>query len=285
MVSGLSAMGTPDHQDEGGGRPRRGALLPWLVVALTLGVVIVVVLQLLGGRSSPAAEDTSKAADAPQASREPLPTPALPVPHESPQPAPPVASEPVQAIPSQVGTAADGWHELRGTAVRASDESPVVGATIVAVLPDGGTSGSDEVMQAQTGRDGSFSFWVPPDVNFRVRLPSSGDSQADGRVQVRIEWENGDTHADAVRLVLETGWQLGVLVVDGGGRPLAGVAVKGAGRSAKTDADGRCLLLDLPADAGAITLTLQAPGGKPDTQRVEPPETGVLRKEVTLKAP
>lgn len=276
-------MGTFDHQDDGGGgRPRRGALVAGLFAALALGVVVAVWL-LRSDRSTPAAVEP-KAAVAPQESREPLPAPALPAPRES-TPEPPAATAPVQAIPSHVGTAADGWHELRGTAVRASDESPVVAATIIAVLPDGGANGSDEVMQAQTGRDGGFSFWVPPDVNFRVRLPSSGGSQTDGRVQARIEWANGDTHADDVRLVLETGWQLGVLVVDAEGRPQAGVVVKGAGRTATSDADGRCLLLDLPAEAGAITLTLQPPGGKPDTQRVEPPEVGLLRKEVTLRAP
>jgi hypothetical protein len=276
-------MGTLDHQDDGGdGRPRRGALVAGLaaIVFLTIGALWL----LRADRSTPAADETSKAAVAPQEAREALPAPALPAPREG-APEPPAAAAPVEANPSHVGTAADGWHELRGTAVRASDESPVVGATIVAVLPDGGANGSDEVMQARTGRDGSFSFWVPPDVNFRVRLPSSGGSQTDGRVQARIEWANGDTHADDVRLVLETGWQLGLLVVDGEGRPQAGVVVKGAGRTATSDADGRCLLLDLPAEAGAITLTLQAPGGKPETQRVEPPEAGLLRKEVTLKAP
>jgi len=278
-------MGTLDQEDdEGGGRPRRSALAAGLVAALALGVVLAVVWLLRGSGSTPATDETSKAAVAPQEAREPLPAPALPAPHEGTPPQPPVAAAPVQAIPSQQGTAADGWHELRGVAVRASDESPVVAATIVAVLPDGGVNGSDEVMQAQTGRDGGFSFWVPPDVNFRVRLPSSGGSQADGRVAVRIEWANGDTHADDVRLVLETGWQLGVLVVDEEGRPHAGVVVKGAGRTATSDADGRCLLLDLPAEAGAIKLTLQAPGGKPATYDVEPPEAGQLRKEVTLKA-
>ena len=277
-------MGTLDHQDDGGGgRPRRGALVAGLFAALALGVIVAVWL-LRSDRSTPAAVEPA-AAVAPQESREPLPVPALPTPPEEQPLEPPATTSPVQAIPTQVGTAADGWHELRGTAVRASDDTPVVGATIVAVKPDAGVTGSDEVMQAQTARDGSFSFWVPPDVNFRVRLPSSGSGQADGRVAVRIEWENGDTHADAVRLVLETGWQLVVLVVDGGGRPQAGVVVKGAGRTATSDADGRCLLLDLPAEAGAITLTLQAPGGKPETQRVEPPEAGQLRKEVTLRAP
>jgi hypothetical protein len=277
-------MGTLDHQDDGGGRrPRRGALVAGVaaMVLLALGALWL----LRADRTTPAADEASKPATAPQGAREALPAPALPAPREGTQLAPPVASEPVQAIPSQVGTAADGWHELRGTAVRASDESPVVGATIVAVLPDGGAGGSDEVMQAQTARDGSFSFWVPPDVNFRVRLPSSGGSQADGRVAVRIEWANGDTHADDVRLVLETGWQLGVLVVDGEGRPHAGVVVKGAGRTATSAADGRCLLADLPAEAGPITLALQAPGGKPVTYTVEPPEPGLLRKDVTLKVP
>jgi hypothetical protein len=281
-------MTSSDREDDAGvGRPRRRGLAVGLSAAALVALALLAAWMLRGDRASPDADEPSKlAASAPDA-HQALPEP--PPPHAgTSRDLPDGVAAPVEAMAPKGAAAGDGWHDLRGVAVRASDESPVVGATIVAVSPGAGPDGRDEVMEAKTGRDGGFSFYVPRDVNFRVRLPASGrpaDGQPDGRVQVRLEWANGDTQADAVRLVLETGWQLAVLVIDGESRPRAGVLVKGAGREAKSDAEGRCVLLDLPASGQPISLTLQSPGAKPVTYAVEPPEAGLLRKDVTLKGP
>jgi len=288
-------MSTSERQsDEEDDRLPRKAIAVGLAAALGLGLVIASFWLLQGRREPDERDPTGVAAREHGDSGVPHFEAALPAPSGGPPPDSPPGTgaagldEPKPLIGGS--QAAAGWHELRGVAVRASDESPVVSATIIAVLPDAGIDVSGEPMQARTDRDGSFTLSVPKGMlNFRVMLPESGQArdvnQPDSRVAVRAEWENGDVSSGAVRLVLDSGWRLDVLLVDGEGRAHAGVAVKGGGRSAKSDADGRCTLLDLPVDGGPVTLTLQAPGAKPVTYPVEAPEPGSLRKDVTLKVP
>ena len=205
-------------------------------------------------------------------------------PHEpAAVPAEPVA--PLDAAPPA------GFRDIGGVAVRASDGSPIEAVTIIAVPAAGGADGSQAEVTTRTGSDGGFMLRVPAgDVNFRVLLPAarapSEQAAPDGRVAVRIEWAGDDPSSNEVRLVLESGWRLDLLLVDGQERPREGVVVKGAGRTTKSDRAGLCALLDLPWGGEPLALTLQvASDAEPVRLVVQPPEGGVLRKEETLKLP
>ena len=290
-------MDTLEQQaDPKGSGPPRRALTVRLVAALVLCSSIATVWLLLqssretpatGGQSAAATPGHGAAGEAPFDDRFPATI------EGAPEGLPP-ALAPVTPIevPPDVGAAtADGWHDIRGVAVRASDESPVVAATISAVLRDAATDGADQPLQTRTGADGSFTLHVPGEVeNFRVLLPvprkSRFDAELETKAFARIEWAGGGASNSEVRLVLETGWKLDVHLIDGENRPRAGVAVTGSGRTAKSDAEGRCALLDLPVNGAPVTLTLRpASGGKTTTYVVDAPEAGSLRKDETFKVP
>ena len=202
------------------------------------------------------------------------PAPAAPV-AKTPKPPPePAAPAPIQ--------------DFHGRAVRASDETAVEGATVIAVQRAG--SKEQELGRATTGDDGSFTLHVPGSLDafqVLVRDPSwaPDDPRPGEPVPVGAEWGSPKVAAGEVRLVLQTGWRLDVRVTDAYGGAREGVVVSGAGRSATTDNNGRCQLRDLSAGAGPLTLTLTVPGHAEVTEAVEPPAAGQLRQDVVIKVP
>jgi hypothetical protein len=172
--------------------------------------------------------------------------------------------------------------------VRASDGSAVVGATVIAVQHSGAKE--SELGRATSGVDGGFTLHVPGSLDtFKVlfRDPSwaADDPRPGEPVAVGVEWGATGAETSELRLVLQTGWLLDVRVADSHGASRSGVVVSGGGRSATTDVDGRCRLLDLPAGGGPLTLTATAPGRPPVTQTVEPPTTIQQRQDVVIKVP
>ena len=200
----------------------------------------------------------------------------------------PRTSKPLAGEAGAPPVIADGWLDLHGVVVRASDGSAIADATVIAVPRDEDAEGGLAPPQALTGPDGSFTLPVPPGIgSFRVQLPqpgrAAGDARPGERVPVNAEWTAPDGRRDEVRLVAETGWRLEVRLVDGEGRPREGVLVKGAGRAGRSDAEGRCVFLDLPVESGPISLTVLAgPGEKPLTLDLPERKPGSLSQEVSF---
>lgn len=200
----------------------------------------------------------------------------------------PAAAPPAAPTEPAPAAAADVGQDIRGRAVRASDGSTVVGATVIALQRSG--SQETELARATSGFDGGFTLHTPRSLDafqVLVRDPSwAPDDPRPGQpVAVGVEWGSPGAETSELRLVLQTGWLLDVRVADSHGASREGVVVSGAGRSATTDSAGRCRLLDLPAAGGPITLTATAPGRPPVTQAVEPPTTSHLRQDVLIKLP
>jgi hypothetical protein len=176
-------------------------------------------------------------------------------------------------------------------AVRAAVDSHVGWATIIVLQRDVGTNSMEERSRAQADIDGNVVLQMPRDAfDFKALVPAPGsprDQPKPGHaVPVRAEWENGDPQASSVRLVLETGWKLDLRLVDAAGQPRQGVGVTCGGRSATSDADGRCTLLDLPLKQPTVTVTLHAsPEAKAVTEIVDAPEAGRLVRELELSVP
>jgi hypothetical protein len=280
-------MSTSEHPDSGGGQPPRRAVGIGLVAALVVGLGIVAV-RVLSHRESPDAGAPSTLAESAGATEGEAhfsaPTSAPPEGANGSTPA--VPSAPIAPLDS---SSTDGWRDIRGHVVRASDGSPIGSATVVAQPQAADTGGAADELQVRTGRDGGFTLRVPAGMlNFRVTLPESAlprdPARPESRVDGRVEWDNGDPLSGDVRIVMESGWRLDVHLVEGEGRPRAGLVVGGGGRSAKSNGDGQCVLLDLPL-GGPITLTLELGGGRTMTQPVEAPEPGSLRKSVTINVP
>jgi len=293
----LPAMSTPLHgAGENRGDPPTRAIVVGVVSALGLGLTIAAIW-LLGGGDTPGTSEKPAVVAAPSHmadgaagfdAQAPQPRDGAP---GSVVPEP----DPAKITPLEVGpgAVADEWREIRGATVRASDASPVWGATVIALQRDVGKDGMAERARTRSDTDGNFTLRMPRGVEFfLVLVPAPGRSRDDVRpgkdraVTARLEWENGDPTSSALRLVLETGWRLDVSVLDDAGSLRTGVVVKCGSRWVTTDASGRCTLLDLPVGEPSVTLTLQAPAGAKDvTHVVQAPEAGLLVREVKLTVP
>jgi hypothetical protein len=277
----LGARSTVRHRIESSPRAQSTGRSRPVVLVLAIALAALGVW-LLGRRESAEVSGTGASSTAPAAAQAPR------FDAQPDQGAPAnAATAPEQAAPLEGSRPPEGWRELRGVAVRACDEEAAVGATIIAVPHDTVSASEERWLQARVARDGSFSLWAPPQVDgYRVLLPSAGDP-SDGRVPVRMEGPEGEGQVRDVRLVLDSGWRLDLVLVDGAGHRLAGVLAQGGSRSARSDAEGRCTLLDLPVGTGPLALTLHSgPGDRITTEAVvDPPPDGSLRKDATLTVP
>ena len=178
---------------------------------------------------------------------------------------------------------------VRGPDLRASDGSPVFGATVSALGADP-ESGRETVLErAHTDATGLFALRTQHMVErFVVTVPPPGAGRDDRRpgtsVPVRVEWAGGDPQANEVRLEVDTGWRLDLRVRDEAGQPRVGTVVSVAGLAATCDAEGQCVLLDLPAGPLDISL-VTAPGAAPVMRRFVAPPAGQHRADATVTLP
>lgn len=282
-----------------GGGPQRRGLTVGLVMVLALGLVVGVIWLLGRGQGAGSGDQAAVVGAAPPVtpaeSRFDAPVPA---PRDGaseaaqPETALPEASPP-QATPLQTGpdVVPEEWRDIRGAVVRASDESAVGSATVIAVQRDREANGYTERARVSADTDGNFVLHVPRLIEtFRVLVPAPGRPRDDPRpgpeVPVSVQWENGDPNSTAVRLVLETGWRLDLRVLDSAGKPREGVLVEGGGRTATSDVMGLCTLLDLPVGTKPLTLKLRtAPDAKAVTHTLDAPAAGQLRQQAELSVP
>jgi hypothetical protein len=285
----------PAAGDNSGWPPRR-VKVAVTALALTLGLAVAGIW-LLGRDAGPQGSGASRGlVDAPPQAREGAPGFEAPVPaNRETDPATALqAGTPVAVAPLETGAAAagSGEREIHGVALRASDDSPVPSAMVIALRHDEATNGETELAHAATQANGAFTLLVSGAVDgFRVMtIPAPGHSGVETRprteVPVRFEWAGGDTAGTAVRLRLDTGWRLDVHVVDSTGKSRAGVVVNGGGHSATSDAKGLCTLLDLPAGDASVTLSQpRLPDAKSVTHIVPAPEAGRMRQDIKLTVP
>lgn len=205
----------------------------WLVGGALLAVVGVMLALLLS--DEPAAPSTPRGvADTAQAGR----TPMLLPPTADGEPAPLAGQGRSGATAGEAGggEAADPeagpTHTLAGHLVRLADGSALVGAEV------GAGSGS-----TRTEALGRFRLEGVPDAlpALTVRLPDSSailTAALPARQSDRLDLE----------LVVDTGWIVSGSVHSASGVPLPEAVVSAAGRTARTDASGAFMLLDLLPD-------------------------------------
>jgi hypothetical protein len=277
----------PSGAEGRAGSRRKLLILGVPVIAL---VVLAVLLQLRGGGDGPGSAATLAASspgpdDAPRfegAVEDRGDEAALAAPAE-PQPADIAPQDAVPVIPQARP------QDVRGVVVRASDLSPVFWATISARGVDRESGRETVLVRARSDATGSFALHSPHAIDgFEVTVPPPGATRDDRRpgksVPVRVEWGSEDPLAPDVRLEVDTGWRLDLRVRDEAGQPRVGTVVSAAGLTATCDAEGQCVLLDLPAGPAEISLVV-APGVAAVTRRVEQPAAGQLRTDATVTLP
>lgn len=184
-----------------------------------------------------------------------------------------------------------GFREIRGSVVRASDESGVWYATVIALTQKQRGGELKECGRVVADDGGNFVIRVPDDCEtFRVIAPAPGATRdAPGKgaeVETQIEWSNGDPRSSEVRLVLATGWRLDLRFRDKDRKPVIGVAIRCGARSVTSDLDGRCTLNDLPPGDVEVEWTPHGKGREAMVRRVfRSPTDGSLRADAELEVP
>jgi len=252
-----------------------------VALALLLGAAAV---WMLGGDSKDAPTPVGVTVPAAREGAVGFANPALPAPDAA------VIGEgvgPATAAPEPSLTA----RTIRGLTLRASDESPVGFATVIALRADAAGGADVPVAHARSDAQGRFSLEAIGVIDaFRAgaREPGRPDERVESAeaAPVSVQWANDDAGGETVRLLLDTGWRLDVFVVDRDGKARRGAIVMTGEQTARTDAQGRCAFLDLPATRDSIRVAVQpASGAESVSLAVPAPEPGRHRQETTLTVP
>jgi len=236
---------------------------PAAVALATLVVLALIVPVLLGPngademRSAPAGRTGTSASGEPSARPRPEAEVVAPLPPPELEAVAPLAPP----LPAPTPTAdRAGPHTIAGRVVRASDGTPLAGASVLALVGDDGPV-------VKTDADGRFE----------LRPPAAAD-----RLEVRYSVDRSWPHvpqsfalsggsADELQLVYDSGFALTGTVLDEQDRPLphaqVGVLISGLWSSVwvTADAEGRYAVPDLapPPGLGAFSVSAQAAGHSP----------------------
>ncbi len=164
-------------------------------------------------------------------------------------------------------TASKGLHVVRGT-ICAQNGRPIAGARVETAQTNEDGGGFVTGASTTTGSDGSFEF-ADPEIRKggQVSLIITRDGYAGAETSPRALPSEPGAPLDLGRITLPRGKSLRVRVVDAAGKPAVGAWVEPRGgyaaivESRATDADGSCVLKNLPPGIIKVFATYGTAGG------------------------